>query len=282
MPGLGADGLRATHRATRVAAFACGLLMALVLAGGSASAGELTARDIVSALFKAAPGATPDLSGKDLKRLDLAGIDFKGAKLTKANLFGADLASANLAKADLAGAILDRATITKTNFEGADLTGASILRASVFSTLEASRSEVPNFTRARLAGAQLSGHFDLTSFHAADLKGTRFGPKDSRSEELITGRVGLKNCDFIDADLRGANLQGTGAQYAKFMRADLRDANLAQSNLKGADFSGADVTGADFTGAVLDGAEFTGAKGLDRARGLQEGLRHGGSAAPVQ
>lgn len=283
MPGLGPDEVRATHRApraARVAAFACGLLTALVVAGGAASAGELTARDIVSALFKAAPGAAPDLSNQDLTRLDLAGLDFKGARLAHANLFGVDLAGSNLAGSDLSGAMLDRATITRTNFSGANLAGASLLRPNIFSTLEAVRSEVPDFSRARLSGAQLSGHFDLTSFRAADLSGARIGPKDPRSEGLVTGRVGLKGCDFSEANMRGTNLSGSGAQYAKFIGADLRDANLAQSNLKGADFSGADVTGADFTGAVLDGAEFTGAKGLDRAGGLQEGLRHGGGTAP--
>lgn len=265
----------------RLVRCAAAALSMLALTAVGAAGGELSARDVVGALFKATPGATPDLSGKDLERLDLAGVDFKGAKLANADLFGADLARANMAKTDLSGAMLDRATITGTNFSGADLTGASILRPNVFSTLDAVRSEVPDFSDAKLAGAQLSGHFDLTSFRAADLSGARIGPKDPRSEGLVTGRVGLKGCDFSGANMRGTNLSGSGAQYAKFIEADLRDANLGQANLKGADFSGADVTGADFTGAVLDGAEFTGAKGLDRARGLQEGLRQNESTQPT-
>ena len=247
-------------------------LLGLVVAV-PAHAADLTTREVVGALFKAAPGSAPDLSGKDLSRLDLAGVDFKRANLTGAKLFGTDLAGANLAKADLAGAMLDRATITRANFAEANLSKASILRPNVFSSLEAVRAEVPDFSRTNLAGAQLSGHFDLTSFRGADLTSARFGPQDPRSEVLITGRAQLAGCDFSDAKLNNANLSRSGAKYAKFTRADLRGANLAQANLKGADFTGADLTDANFTGAVLDGATFTDARGLDRARGLQQGLQ---------
>ena len=111
------------------------LLVALPLlaVGPRAWAADLTTREVVSALFKAAPGSAPDLSGKDLRRLDLAGVDFKGANLARATLFGSDLAGANLAKANLAGAVLDRVTITKTNFADADLSQATILRPNIFS-----------------------------------------------------------------------------------------------------------------------------------------------------
>jgi uncharacterized protein YjbI with pentapeptide repeats len=126
----------------------------------------------------------------------------------------------------------------------------------------------------------LSGRFDLVSFRGADLTGARFGPKDPRSEELITGRVEIAGCDFSGANLRNANLSRSGAKYAKFARADLRGANLAHANLKGADFAGADLDGADFTGAVLEGANFTDARGLDRALGLQQGSSGNGAAAP--
>ena len=257
------------------------LVTLLAAAASTANSADLTTREVVSVLFKAAPGSAPDLSGKDLRRLDLAGIDFKGANLARATLFGSDLAGANLGKANLAGAVLDRVTITKTDFAGANLAQASILRPNIFSSLEAVRSEVPNFAEAALAGAQLSGRFDLVSFRSADLTKARFGPKDPRSEELITGRTELAGCDFSDAKLRGANLSGSGAQYAKFMRADLRGANLSNANFKGADFTGADLTDADFTGSVLDGATFADARGLDRARGLQQGLGEGSSAPPM-
>jgi uncharacterized protein YjbI with pentapeptide repeats len=258
------------------------LLVALPLlaAGSPGWAADLTTREVVSALFRAAPGSAPDLSGKDLRRLDLAGVDFKGANLARATLFGSDLAGANLAKANLAGAVLDRVTITKTNFADADLTEATILRPNIFSSLEAVSSEVPTFAGARLVGSHLSGRFDLVNFRGADLTGARFGPKDPRSEELITGRMELTGCDFSGAILRDANLSRSVSKYVKFTRADLRGANLAYANFKGADFTGADLAGADFTGAVLEGANFTDARGLDRTRGLLQGFSGDGSAPP--
>ncbi len=176
--------------------------------------------------------------------------------------------------------MLDRVTITKTNFADANLTQARILRPNIFSSLEAVSREVPTFAGARLAGSHLSGRFDLVNFRGADLSGARFGPKDPRSEELITGRVELTGGDFSGAILRDANLSRSVAKYAKFTRADLRGANLAHANFKGADFTGADLAAADFTGAVLEGANFTNARGLDRARGLQQGFSGDNSTTP--
>jgi len=267
----------ATHKA--LVATAAVLVLAGLAAPGHAA--DLTARDVVSALFKAAPGSKPSFAGHALDRLDLAGLDFKEADLAKANLFGADLSGSNLAKANLAGANLDRATVTRTNFDAADMTGATILRPNIYATLEASRTDVPSFVGAKMSGAHLGGRFDLTSFRNAELTGARFGPKDHRNEVLITGRAEIVSCDFSGAVLRDANLSRTWAQYAKFARADLKGANLAYANLKGADFTGAELAGADFTGSVLDGAIFTDAKGLDRVRGLQEGLHRGEGTAPL-
>lgn len=276
-PGAGHGPRTGTAKAAAGAA----IMLALAGLAGPLEAAELTARDVVSTLFKAAPGSKPNFAGNTLDRLDLAGLDFKEADLAKANLFGADLSGSNLSKANLAGANLDRATVTRTNFDAANMTGATILRPNIYATLEASRTEVPSFVGAKMSGAHLGGRFDLTSFHGAELTGARFGPKDHRNEVLITGRAELVSCDFSDAVLRDANLSRTWAQYAKFNRADLKGANLAYANLKGADFTGAELAGADFTGSVLDGANFTDAKGLDRVRGLQEGLHRGDGTAPV-
>jgi len=260
---------------------AAATVLALAGIASPSDAAELTARDVVSALFKAAPGSKPNFAGSALERLDLAGLDFKEANLAEAKLFGADLSGSNLSKANLAGANLDRATLTRTNFDGADMTGATILRPTIYATLDASRADVPSFVGTKMTGAHLGGRFDLTSFRSAELTGARFGPKDHRNEVLITGRAEIVSCDFSDAIMRKANLSRTWAQYAKFSRANLQGANLAYANLKGADFTGAELAGADFTGSVLDGAIFANAKGLDSVRGLQEGLHRGEGTAPV-
>ncbi len=84
-----------------------------------AVASDVTARDIASLLFKAAPGTRPALSGKDLTRLDLANLDFKKANLSGSNLFGADLSGADLSGADLSGAMLDRVTLVGARLDGA-------------------------------------------------------------------------------------------------------------------------------------------------------------------
>ncbi len=241
---------------------------AMLGASMPANAAQLTARDVVVALFKAPIGAPPDFSGQDMGGLDFAGLDFKGANLANANLFGADLSAANLTKANLANARLDRATIKAAKFDHANLSGASILRPNIFSTLGATANELPSFAGATLVEAHLSGRLDQVSFRGADLTRAFFGAKDPRSEELITARVELNDCDFTGAVLRGADLSLNAAQNAKFVGADLRGANFVRANLKAADFTGADLADANFTGAVLDRAIFKNAKGLDRAKGL--------------
>ncbi len=106
------------------------------------------------------------------------------------------------------------------------------------------------------------------SFRGADLTRAFFGAKDPRSEELITARVELNDCDFTGAVLRDADLSLNATQNAKFIGADLRGANFAGADLIAADFSGADLAGADFTGANLDRAKLSDARGLERAKGL--------------
>ncbi len=104
-------------------------LLAVALAASPAVGAELSLRQIVETLYKAAPASRPDFAGKDLSSLDLSGLDFKHAILSRANLLGADLSDANLSFADLAGAKLDRARLERTNFTDANLAGASLYHA---------------------------------------------------------------------------------------------------------------------------------------------------------
>ena len=103
-------------------------------------------RDEVLAVLQA-PGERPDLAGKRLSGLDLAGVDFR-----RANLRGAYLNNAKLAGANFDGAVLDQAWAMKADFSGASLKEASIVASQM--------------RGARFDGADLSG-----SRVTADLQG---------------------------------------------------------------------------------------------------------------
>ena len=87
-----------------------------------------------------APGAqVPDLSHKDLKRINLEGkwlrrARLTGANLTEARLAGVDLVEADLFGADLSGADLNRADLTRAVARGARLRGANLNRCRLVET----------------------------------------------------------------------------------------------------------------------------------------------------
>ena len=66
----------------------------------------------------------------------------------------------------------------------------------------------------------------------------------------------------MDANLRSAKLVGANLTYAILTGADLT----------GADLEGASLVDANFRGATIYGAAFGGARGIDRARELEEAL----------
>ena len=72
-----------------------------------------------------------DLSGANLRMVNLGGAKLNGADLYEANLTGALLRKANLGYANLKGtnlegAILEGANLYKANLEGASLNGANL------------------------------------------------------------------------------------------------------------------------------------------------------------
>jgi hypothetical protein len=82
------------------------------------------------------PGVRPDLSGSNVKIMELSGVDLSGADmrgvmlsgadLSGAVLKGADLSRADLMEADLSGADLSGAELAGANLMGADLSGADL------------------------------------------------------------------------------------------------------------------------------------------------------------
>ena len=73
-------------------------VLAILSAAPTVEAADLTTRQVIEALQRAAPDAPADFAGLDLKFLDLSELDF-----SHANLAGADLRSADLTGAKLCG-----------------------------------------------------------------------------------------------------------------------------------------------------------------------------------
>lgn len=71
-------------------------------------------------------GDRADLSGTDLRGVNLRGTDLSGANLNGANLRGTDLSVANLNGTDLRGVDLSWADLSETDLSGADLSGADL------------------------------------------------------------------------------------------------------------------------------------------------------------
>jgi uncharacterized protein YjbI with pentapeptide repeats len=152
-----------------------------------------------------------NLSGADLRDVDLRDaylrdVDLRDAYLRDANLRGADLRDANLRGADLIGANLSGANLIGANLSGANLSDAYLRDANLRGA---------NLIGANLSGANLSG---------ANLSGAN-----------------LRGADLIGANLSGANLSGANLRGAHLSDADLRGANLRDADLIGANLRDADL-----------------------------------------
>lgn len=109
---------------------------------------------------------TRDLSGANLRGVNLAGLDLRNATLANADLY-----LANLAGACLDGANLRRASLEMANLRGASLKGATLAGAGLFMTnLEGADLEGADLTAVYAVGANLRG-VELAS---ANLRGGLF------------------------------------------------------------------------------------------------------------
>jgi uncharacterized protein YjbI with pentapeptide repeats len=109
------------------------------------------------------PDILPDLSGADLRGLNLPRANLRKANLSEAklhrtncwlaNLTGAILIEANLWLADLTGAILIRANLTRAHLSGVDLTTANLTEA----ILSGANLQTVTLVKTDLTGADLTG-----------------------------------------------------------------------------------------------------------------------------
>lgn len=127
------------------------------------------------------------------EELDLSGADLRGLDLDKMVFAGANLAGADLSRASARGAIFSGADLTGANLAGADLTRAGfgfseMVNATIaFTRLGSAMIQPATLTDAVFTGAIL----DHTSFRECDLDG-----------------VDLRGCDLSTLDLKRSGLDG--------------------------------------------------------------------------
>lgn len=72
-----------------------------------------------------------DLSGADLRNVNLSGTDLSGANLTGANMSGAVLIQSDLSGADLTGALVSGADFSGSRLAGAELDQVDLSKAKL-------------------------------------------------------------------------------------------------------------------------------------------------------
>ena len=167
-------------------------LLAILSAPPAVEAADLTTRQVIEALQRAAPDAPADFAGLDLKFLDLSELDFSRADLSGADLRSANLTGANFAEADLSGVNLTRAIIIRANFAGANLSNASLYRPVTYSSVDAAPSEAPVFRGANLAGTRLVVHL----IHA-DLSGANLHERAARAAARGPVQDAQRHADLV-------------------------------------------------------------------------------------
>lgn len=138
----------------------------------------------------------PDLSGADLRGL---------------NLFKINFANANLAGADLRGATLISVEARNADLEHADLGGALLQNANF---------SMANMTRVNLKGANLTGAFmQDCSFVEADLSETDCTCTKFRNSNFT-------DATFYDCIVKGASFEGSNIDQANIFYEQFKDANI--------------------------------------------------------
>ncbi|MBT2206653.1 pentapeptide repeat-containing protein [Actinomadura sp. NEAU-AAG7] len=127
------------------------------------------------------------------EELDLSGADLRGLDLDKMAFAGANLAGADLSRASARGAVFSGADLTGANLAGADLTEAGFgYSEMVNATIAFTRLGKAMIQPAILDGAVFTGAtLDHTSFRECDL-----------------ADVDLRECDLSTLDLRRTSLDG--------------------------------------------------------------------------
>jgi uncharacterized protein YjbI with pentapeptide repeats len=182
----------------------------------------------------------PDLSGADLRNLNLR--------------------NANLSNADLRQAFLDRANAARADFRNADLSGASLVRSCLcFANLEGASLDQSNLTQADLGNADLSQAVLVSAnLFKTNLAQCRRPSELSASASEHTGYgANITGADLTHADLRRADMTGATAIGAIFHASNLQRARMRNANLETASFRSADLRHAQLSNARLARSNLT-------------------------
>eukprot|EP00658_Telonema_sp_P-2_P000717 TRINITY_DN10262_c0_g1_i1.p1 TRINITY_DN10262_c0_g1~~TRINITY_DN10262_c0_g1_i1.p1 ORF type:complete len:380 (-),score=73.60 TRINITY_DN10262_c0_g1_i1:224-1363(-) len=200
-----------------------------------------------------------NLSGSDMRLLDLSEMDFRGASLYRSRAAGAklqwallsgkdtDLTHASFVDASMEQCDLSHACAKHANLSGARLEDAVLVGAQ----LQAAEFNSTNMTRANMSSANLDG---------AHLKGACLEGAEMQN-------VVLAGADLTDAQAGRANIPKANFRNANMTRSCLDQAVLASADLRGVDLASASLVEADLTGAKLAGALNLGTATFDNLRG---------------
>lgn len=182
--------------------------------------------------------SSAELSGRNLREIELSGAGLGLAVLRNANLSAATLYAADLRAANLTGADLSHADLRGACLRGAKLTDAKLIDADL---REGRLSRYDRNREAQNYGSA-DGRAELSCIAAerADFSGAK------------APNAFMIRTDLTDAILRDANFEG-----ADMRRSMLVGATLTNTNLTGAQLAGASLQGADLTGAMLMEADLT-------------------------
>jgi uncharacterized protein YjbI with pentapeptide repeats len=235
--------------------------------------------------------------------VDLSGRDLRGLDLREFYLFGVNLEGADLRDSDLSG---NRSLhLPRARADGARLVKSALLQASEArlrkAVLTEARFNTIDLQRADCTGADLTGaqgyqvnaveaifaraRLTLADLHEGKLAGADFTGADLSRADLR--QADLAKAKLAKANLRGADLSKASLAGADLTRADLRETTLVEADLTGATLAGADFTGANVVSVKLDGADTSKAKGLAAAApvtvgpNLRELDRHAAQASRV-
>jgi len=194
-----------------------------------------------------------NLSGMDMRSLNLSDIDFRGASMYRARVDEANLSDAMLSgpETNLRHASFCRMLAPRAVFSHAQMSSAQFVRAilteAVFEDVEAAKAD---FGKAELGGANFSNaKLRETSFVEASAPRAVFSKAQMESAKL--GGSSLMAAVFEDVEASHADLSNCDLSEANFRKANLSNANLSGANMQECTMIDANLSGANLEGAIL-------------------------------